>query len=104
MPRSAAPAERVVRPEGVLAGLPAPAPVGPVRGPGEVPLHRGAPGCLGAVAEPGMLQVAALGSEPTAVPLEVREDYEWEPGHAPGAIPIPAAGVPARIDELDPPA
>ncbi|WP_219933670.1 rhodanese-like domain-containing protein [Streptomyces sp. NWU339] len=51
-----------------------------------------------------MLQVAALGSEPTAVPLEVREDYEWEPGHAPGAIPIPAAGVPARIDELDPPA
>lgn len=34
--------------------------------------------------------------------LDVREDDEWELGHAPGALHIPLADVPARIEELDP--
>ncbi|MFC9893175.1 rhodanese-like domain-containing protein [Nocardia sp. NPDC127579] len=33
--------------------------------------------------------------------LDVREDDEWELGHAPGAIHIPMVDVPARIDELE---
>ncbi|WP_241383426.1 rhodanese-like domain-containing protein [Rhodococcus sp. CH91] len=37
-----------------------------------------------------------------AVLLDVREDDEWELGHAPGALHIPLADVPARIDEIDP--
>ncbi|NQE88873.1 rhodanese-like domain-containing protein [Nocardia terpenica] len=44
---------------------------------------------------------AASGSAPTAVLLDVREDDEWELGHAPGAIHIPMADVPARAEELD---
>nr|WP_054811642.1 rhodanese-like domain-containing protein [Nocardia arizonensis] len=36
-----------------------------------------------------------------AILLDVREDDEWELGHAPGAIHIPMVDVPARIDELD---
>ncbi|GAA5047007.1 rhodanese-like domain-containing protein [Nocardia callitridis] len=36
-----------------------------------------------------------------AVLLDVREDDEWQHGHAPGAIHIPMADVPARTDELD---
>ncbi|MEV0296648.1 rhodanese-like domain-containing protein [Nocardia sp. NPDC050710] len=36
-----------------------------------------------------------------AILLDVREDGEWELGHAPGAIHIPMVDVPARIDELD---
>lgn len=37
----------------------------------------------------------------TAILLDVREDDEWELGHAPGATHIPMADIPARIDELD---
>lgn len=33
--------------------------------------------------------------------LDVREDDEWALGHAPGAIHIPMADVPARFDEID---
>lgn len=33
--------------------------------------------------------------------LDVREDDEWQLGHAPGAVHIPLVDVPARIDELD---
>ncbi|MEU8895151.1 rhodanese-like domain-containing protein [Nocardia sp. NPDC048505] len=33
--------------------------------------------------------------------LDVREDDEWELGHAPGAIHIPMVDVPARLDELE---
>lgn len=32
--------------------------------------------------------------------LDVREDNEWEAGHAPTAVHIPMADVPARLDEL----
>ncbi|WP_433523779.1 MULTISPECIES: rhodanese-like domain-containing protein [Nocardia] len=38
---------------------------------------------------------------PAAILLDVREDDEWQLGHAPGAIHIPMADVPARVDELD---
>lgn len=38
----------------------------------------------------------------TAVLLDVREDDEWALGHAPGALHIPLADVPARIEEIDP--
>lgn len=33
--------------------------------------------------------------------LDVREDDEWQRGHAPGAQHIPMGDVPARIDEID---
>ncbi len=33
--------------------------------------------------------------------LDVREDDEWTAGHAPGAVHIPMAELPQRLDELD---
>jgi rhodanese-related sulfurtransferase len=36
-----------------------------------------------------------------AVLLDVREDDEWQRGHAPGAQHIPMGDVPARLGELD---
>ncbi len=32
--------------------------------------------------------------------LDVREDDEWVAGHAPGAVHVPLAQVPARLDEI----
>jgi rhodanese-related sulfurtransferase len=32
--------------------------------------------------------------------LDVREDDEWAAGHAPTAVHVPMADVPARLDEL----
>lgn len=37
-----------------------------------------------------------------AVLLDVREDDEWQRGHAPGAQHIPMGDVPARMGEIDP--
>ncbi len=38
-----------------------------------------------------------------AVLLDIREDYEYEAGHAPGAIHIPMDQIPERFaEELDP--
>ncbi|MFI9507677.1 rhodanese-like domain-containing protein [Nocardia sp. NPDC052566] len=37
----------------------------------------------------------------SALLLDVREDDEWQLGHAPGAIHIPMVDVPARVAELD---
>jgi rhodanese-related sulfurtransferase len=34
--------------------------------------------------------------------LDVREQEEWDGGHAPGAVHIPLADLPARYGELDP--
>lgn len=34
--------------------------------------------------------------------LDVREDYEFEAGHVPGATHIPMAELPERFEELDP--
>lgn len=33
--------------------------------------------------------------------LDVRENEEWQHGHAPGAVHIPMAEVPSRIGEID---
>lgn len=38
---------------------------------------------------------------PSTVLLDVREDDEWQRGHAPGAQHIPMGEVPARIGEID---
>ena len=35
-----------------------------------------------------------------AVVLDIREQGEWDAGHAPGAVHIP--GAPARVDQLAP--
>jgi rhodanese-related sulfurtransferase len=34
--------------------------------------------------------------------LDVREDDEWQRGHAPGAKHIPMGQIPARLGEIDP--
>ncbi len=41
------------------------------------------------------------GGGPAAILLDVRENDEWELGHAPGAVHIPMVDVPARREELD---
>jgi rhodanese-related sulfurtransferase len=48
-------------------------------------------------------QVAGLPVEfgASAVLLDVREDDEWQRGHAPGAQHIPMGEVPARLAEID---
>nr|WP_240959707.1 rhodanese-like domain-containing protein [Rhodococcus sp. HNM0563] len=38
---------------------------------------------------------------PDSVLLDVREDDEWALGHAPGALHIALADVPARLEEID---
>lgn len=35
-----------------------------------------------------------------AVLLDVREQDEWDAGHAPGAVHVPLGDVPARLDEI----
>ncbi|MGN6413644.1 rhodanese-like domain-containing protein [Flexivirga sp.] len=35
-----------------------------------------------------------------AVMIDVREQNEWDAGHAPGAIHIPLGDLPARLDDL----
>ncbi len=39
-------------------------------------------------------------SEPVIL-LDVRENDEWEQGHAPGAVHIPMSEVPSRLAEVD---
>ncbi|TSE00795.1 rhodanese-like domain-containing protein [Skermania sp. ID1734] len=52
---------------------------------------------------PPSVSVADLPDEPgtETVLLDVREDDEWVQGHAPGALHIPMADVPARLDEIN---
>ncbi|MBV9350473.1 MAG: rhodanese-like domain-containing protein [Mycobacterium sp.] len=38
---------------------------------------------------------------PEAVLLDVRENDEWQRGHAPGALHIPMGEVPTRLGEID---
>ncbi|WP_406268603.1 rhodanese-like domain-containing protein [Nocardia sp. NBC_00881] len=45
--------------------------------------------------------VPASADTPRPILLDVREDDEWQLGHAPGAIHIPMVDVPARLDELE---
>jgi rhodanese-related sulfurtransferase len=48
------------------------------------------------------LTVADLPTEPTdgVVLLDVREQDEWDAGHAPGALHIPMGDLPARLADL----
>ncbi len=38
----------------------------------------------------------------SVVLLDVREDDEWQRGHAPGARHIPMGQIPTRLDDIDP--
>jgi rhodanese-related sulfurtransferase len=53
--------------------------------------------------EVGQAEVADLpvAFDQSAVLLDVREDDEWQRGHAAGAQHIPMGDVPARIGEID---
>jgi rhodanese-related sulfurtransferase len=53
--------------------------------------------------EVGQAEVADLpvAFDESAVLLDVREDDEWQRGHAAGARHIPMGDVPARIGEID---
>jgi rhodanese-related sulfurtransferase len=37
-----------------------------------------------------------------AVILDIREQDEWDRGHAPGALHVPMSELPVRVDELAP--
>ena len=45
-------------------------------------------------------QVSVSDVADDAVLLDVREQDEWDAGHAPGAVHIPLSDLPARLDEL----
>jgi rhodanese-related sulfurtransferase len=53
--------------------------------------------------EVAQTQIADVPStfDASVVLLDVREDHEWQRGHAPGAQHIPMGQVPSRIDEID---
>ena len=52
----------------------------------------------------GHMSIPQVSVSPTshddAVMLDVREQDEWDAGHAPGAVHIPLGELPARLDEL----
>jgi rhodanese-related sulfurtransferase len=54
--------------------------------------------------EVAQLQIVDVPSvfDGSVVLLDVREDDEWQRGHAPGARHIPMGQVPSRIDEINP--
>lgn len=62
-------------------------------------------GRIGPVSEPiSSIAAADVPGEfnDDVVLLDIREDDEWELGHAPGALHIPMGEIPGRMDELDP--
>jgi rhodanese-related sulfurtransferase len=54
-------------------------------------------------AEVAQAQIADVPStfDGSVVLLDVREDDEWQRGHAPGAQHIPMGQVPSRLNEID---
>lgn len=55
-----------------------------------------------AAAQTGIMSLPSeFGTPGTAVLLDVREDDEWQRGHAAGALHIPMGQVPSRLDEID---
>jgi rhodanese-related sulfurtransferase len=54
-------------------------------------------------AEVAQAQIADVPStfDESVILLDVREDDEWQRGHAPGAQHIPMGQVPSRIAEID---
>ena len=55
---------------------------------------------LGGMSEQPDVSVTALADD--AVVLDIREQDEWDAGHAPNAVHIPMGDLPARVDELAP--
>ena len=55
-------------------------------------------------AEVAQVDIAAVPTafDKSVILLDVREDDEWQRGHAAGAQHIPMGEVPARIAEIDP--
>jgi rhodanese-related sulfurtransferase len=53
------------------------------------------------VAQAGVAEVPTTFDQ-SVVLLDVRENDEWQRGHAAGAQHIPMGEIPARIDEIDP--
>jgi len=53
------------------------------------------------VAQADIAKVPATFDGPVVL-LDVREDDEWQRGHAPGAQHIPMGQIPARLGEIDP--
>jgi rhodanese-related sulfurtransferase len=51
--------------------------------------------------EDGLVGIDAVPDPGTITLLDVRELDEWELGHAPGAVHIPLAELPARFGEID---
>nr|WP_296771677.1 rhodanese-like domain-containing protein [Rhodococcus sp. (in: high G+C Gram-positive bacteria)] len=49
------------------------------------------------------MSVAELPAElsESVILLDVRENDEWQQGHAPGALHIPMSEVPSRVEEID---
>ena len=45
-------------------------------------------------------QVPVLDVNDHAIVLDVREQDEWDAGHAPGAVHIPLGELPSRLEEL----
>jgi rhodanese-related sulfurtransferase len=48
-----------------------------------------------------LLDVADVAADDSLLRLDVREDVEWEAGHAPGAQHIPLGELTTRISEID---
>lgn len=51
-------------------------------------------------ATPGLPEITLADLPADAALLDVREDDEWQAGHAPGAVHIPMGEVAARLDEV----
>lgn len=49
---------------------------------------------------PQVPSVSAADVSDEAYLLDVREDDEWQAGHAPGARHVPMQDIPARLDEV----
>jgi rhodanese-related sulfurtransferase len=58
------------------------------------------PGSVSGEAEVSAERAAALTASGEAWLLDVREQYEWDAGHAPGAHHIPMREVGERVNEL----
>lgn len=53
-----------------------------------------------AAREVGIAQVAEALATESHIVLDVRERYEWDEGHIPGAMHIPLGELPLRVGEL----
>ena len=52
------------------------------------------------VSDTGSTEIGIQGLPADGVLLDVREDEEWNAGHAPGAVHVPITELAARLDEV----